>query len=75
MDWVLLATPVVLVLIVHWLSFAALPRHLPAAEGISLFGVAALVVLMVVLVHYQPAAFLEKLGLLMIFYFVIFFGT
>ncbi|KAF8014188.1 hypothetical protein BT93_H0126 [Corymbia citriodora subsp. variegata] len=75
MDWVLLATPVVLVIIVHWLSFAAPPHHRPVVEGSSPLGVAIFVVLMVILVQYQPAAFLEKLGLLVIFYFVIFFST
>ncbi|KAI3430169.1 uncharacterized protein J3R85_008189 [Psidium guajava] len=70
MDWAPLATPVVLVIIVHWLSFAA-----PAVEGSSPLGIAALVVVMAVLVQLQPAAFLETLGLLAIFYFVIFFST
>ncbi|KAK3414550.1 hypothetical protein EUGRSUZ_H00415 [Eucalyptus grandis] len=74
MDWVLLATPVVLVIIVHWLSFTAPLQHRPA-EGTLPVGVAAFVVLMVVLVQYEPVAFLEKLGLLVIFYFVIFFST
>lgn len=75
MDWVPLAAPVVLVIIVHWLSFAAPPHRRLAVEGSSPLGIAALVVVMAVLVQDQPAAFLETLGLLAIFYFVIFFST
>lgn len=68
MSWVLLATPVVLVVVVRWLSsmenpgsslFATSPwdqrrrtHHLPS-EGSSPWAVAALIVLLLVMVQYR----------------------
>ncbi|TKY75471.1 DNA (cytosine-5)-methyltransferase CMT3 [Spatholobus suberectus] len=67
LGWMLLATPVVLILIVRWLSYVDTSEwffnsspwerrrwthHLPS-EGSSPWGVAALIVLVLVLLHYQ----------------------
>ncbi|KAJ7967207.1 Oxidoreductase/transition metal ion-binding protein [Quillaja saponaria] len=67
MGWALLATPVVLILIVRWLSsmestdwlFGISPwerrrrTHNLPSEGSSPWGVAALIVLLLILVQYQ----------------------
>lgn len=67
MSWVLLATPVVLVIIVQWLSSLENPErlfsrspwdqrrrtHHRPSEGSSPWGVAALIVLLLVMVQYR----------------------
>ncbi|KAJ1411657.1 hypothetical protein SESBI_20972 [Sesbania bispinosa] len=73
LGWILLATPVVLVLILGWLSsvdssdwlFRSSPwerrrrtHHLPS-EGSSPWGVAALIVLLLIMVQYQ-STFLDS---------------
>ena len=74
LGWVLFATPVVLLLIVRWLSsmdssdywfFSSSPwerrrrtHHIPS-EGSSPWGVAALIVLLLILVQYQ-STFLDS---------------
>ncbi|PKI52924.1 uncharacterized protein LOC116194323 [Punica granatum] len=73
MGWLLLATPVVLLLLVQWLSSIESPDSFlgwdrrrrshhwmpPSSEGGSPWGVAALIVLLLVLVQYQ-SSFLES---------------
>lgn len=74
LGWILFATPVVLILIVRWLSsmdtsenwwFRSSPwerrgrtHHVPS-EGSSPWGVAALILLLLILVHFQ-SNFLES---------------
>ncbi|KAI3441239.1 uncharacterized protein J3R85_002498 [Psidium guajava] len=70
MGWILLAVPLVLLVLVRWLStsvedptafFAGSPwdrrrrMYHPPAEGSSPWGVAALIVLLLVLMQYQSA--------------------
>ncbi|XP_027356561.1 uncharacterized protein LOC113865937 [Abrus precatorius] len=74
LGWVLFATPVVLILIVRWLSsvetsdwwfFNSSPwerrwrTHHHPSEGASPWGVAAVIVLVLVLLHYQ-STFLDS---------------